>query len=122
MGQRNAPKYPRTARLKQLIREIVAEEIERLDDSRLDLIAVTEVVVDREIQQAVVYYDSLRGPEGDDEVQEALQEHRRRLQGAIGRQSRMKRTPHLVFRPDDVAREAERIEGILRGFDTDEGE
>ena len=42
-----------------------------------------------------------------------------RLQGAIGRQTRLKRTPHLVFRPDDVDRGADRIEGILRDLNDD---
>jgi ribosome-binding factor A len=116
MGQRNAPRYPRTARVNELIREVVAESLADLDDDRIELIAVTQVVVDRELHQAVVYYDSLRGPEADDEVQEALAEHRVKLQAAIGRQTRLKRTPHLVFRADDVARGAERIEGIIRDF------
>ena len=43
---RNAPRYPRTARLNELVREIVAEELERLDDDRLELVAVTSVHVD----------------------------------------------------------------------------
>ena len=120
MGQRNAPRYPRTARLNELIREIVAEGLAEADDSRLELLAVTQVVADRELTQAVVYYDSLRGPEADPEVQEALAEHRVRLQAAIGRQTRLKRTPHLVFRADDVERGAARIEGIIRGFNDDD--
>lgn len=119
MARGNAPRYPRTARLNELIREIVAEEIERIDDSRLELIAVTQVNVDRELHQAIVYYDSLTGPEADAEVEAALAEHRKRLQGAIGRQTRLKRTPQLVFRADDVARGAARIEGILRDLNDD---
>src|SRR5687768_13285529 len=31
---RNARRYPRTARLKELLRQIVADEIERIDDER----------------------------------------------------------------------------------------
>ena len=117
MGQRNAPRYPRTARVNELVREVVAEGLTEADDSRLELVAITQVVVDRELQQAIVYYDSLRGPEADAEVGEALAEHRVRLQAAIGRQTRLKRTPHLVFRVDDVERGADRIEGIIRSFD-----
>jgi ribosome-binding factor A len=120
MGQRNQPRYPRTARVNELIREIVAEALSEIDDERLELIAITQVAVDRELHQAVVYYDSLRGPEDDAEIDEAFGEHRARLQSAIGRQARLKRTPHLVFRADDVERGAERIEGIIRNFDHDE--
>jgi ribosome-binding factor A len=43
-----------------------------------------------------------------------LEGHRRRIQNSINRQLRVKKTPVLVFRPDDVIRSAERIEGILR--------
>ena len=117
MAQRNGPRYPRTARVNELIREIVADQLAELDDSRLELVAITQVVVDRDLHQGVVYYDSLTGPDTDEEVQAALGEHRVRLQAAIGRQARLRRTPHLVFRADDVERGAARIEGILRDLD-----
>ena len=32
--------YPRTARLNQLVQQIVAEELERIDDERLTLVTV----------------------------------------------------------------------------------
>jgi len=47
-------------------------------------------------------------------VLDALAGHRRRLQAAIGRQIHARKTPVLVFRPDEVIRSAERIEEILR--------
>lgn len=118
MAQRNAPRYPRTARVSELVREIVAEELSELDDSRFDMVAITQVVVDREIHQAVVYYDSFTGADADEDVQAAFDENRVRLQAAIGRQARLRRTPQLVFRADDVERGAARIEGILRDLDT----
>jgi ribosome-binding factor A len=107
-------RYPRTARLNELVREIVAEELERLDDDRLELVAVTQVVVESDLRHAVVYFDSLAGADGDDDVLAAFGDHRVRLQSAIARQARMKRTPELAFRPDDVERGADRVEGILR--------
>jgi ribosome-binding factor A len=113
MANRGASRYPRTARVGELLREIVAEELTRLDDSRLDLVAITKVTVDRELEKAVVYFDTLAGPEDDAEVVGALDEHRVRIQAAVGRQARLRRTPHLVFRPDEVTRGAERIDGIL---------
>jgi len=45
---------------------------------------------------------------------QAFSDHRKRLQGAIGKQVRAKKTPILSFRPDEVIRSAERIEKILR--------
>jgi ribosome-binding factor A len=118
--KRNQPRYPRTARVNELLREIVAEELERIDDERLEMVAVTSVIVEPGLKHAVVYFDSLAGEEADAEVLGAFGEHRRRLQGAVGRQARLKHTPELRFEPDDVERGAARVEGILRGFDPDD--
>jgi ribosome-binding factor A len=109
-----ARQYPRTARLNELVREIVAEEIERIGDERLELLAVTAVTVEPDMRHAVVFYDSLHGADDDEEVQAALGEHRVRLQRAIGRQARIKRTPELAFRADEAVRTAARLEEIMR--------
>lgn len=106
--------YPRTARLNELLREILADELERIDDDRLELATVTSVSVDRDLQQAVVFFDCLDGADGDAETIEALGAHRVRLQAAIGRQARVRRVPTLSFRPDPAVRGGERIDGMLR--------
>jgi ribosome-binding factor A len=114
--------YPRTARLNQLVHEIVAEEIERIDDERLGFFTVAGVEVEPDMRRAVVWYTTLddSDSDGDEEVAEALEQHRARLQSAIGRQARTKRTPELSFRPDTVIRQAQRVEQILRDIG-DEG-
>jgi ribosome-binding factor A len=122
MAQRNGgARYPRTARVNELVREIVAEELARIDDTRLELVAVTQVAVDRDLERAMVYFDVLGGADDDEVVLGVLAEHRARLQGAIGRQARLRRTPQLQFQADDVARGAARIESIIRGFHDEEG-
>jgi len=113
--------YPRTARLNQLFQEILAEELERHDDNRLDLVTIMSVQVDADLSRALVYYDTLGGPDDDDDVQEALSEARSWLQRAIAQQARVKRTPELVFRPDDVSRGAARVEEVLRGLHQRDG-
>jgi len=114
--------YPRTARLNQLVHEIVAEEIERIDDERLGFFTVAGVEVEPDMRRAVVWYTTLDDgdSDGDEEVAEALEQHRARLQSAIGRQARTKRTPELSFRLDTVIRQAQRVEQILRDIG-DEG-
>ena len=106
--------YPRTVRLNHLFQEILAEELERHDDDRLDMVTIMSVDCDADLGRAVVYYDSLGGVDDDEEVLEALAEIRPRLQRSIARQARVKRTPELVFRPDDVSRGAARLEEVLR--------
>ena len=110
-GQRH---YPRAARVNELLREILADELERIDDDRLELVTVTGVEVEPDLRHATMFYDSLQGVEGDPVVLEALGEERHRLQGAIGRQARLKRTPELAFEPDPAVRAAQRVEEVLR--------
>lgn len=112
--------YPRTARLNRLFQEILAEELELIDDDRLEMVTIMSVDVDGDLRRAVVYYDTLDGADDDVEVQAGLDESRYRLQGAIGRQARVKHTPELVFRPDDVARSAARLEEVLRSINDDD--
>lgn len=122
MSRPPARHYPRTARLNHLVHEIVADEMERIDDARLDLVTVIRVTVERDMRHAVVYFDTLGGPDEDDRAQAALAVHRIRLQSAIGSQARIKRVPELTFRPDEVERSAARIEEILTELRRQEGE
>jgi ribosome-binding factor A len=113
--------YPRTARLNELIRQIVAEEVELIDDERLNLATVVAVEVEPDLRHGLVYVSSVTGEEDDAAVVEALKEHRHTVQAAIGRQARFKRVPELEFRPDEVTRGAARIEKILREIHVDDG-
>ena len=112
--------YPRTARLNRLFQEILAEQLELIDDDRLEMVTIMSVDCEADLRHATVYYDTLAGEDDDEQVLEALGEVRHRLQGAIGRQARVKRTPELIFKPDDVARGAARIEEVFRSLHDDE--
>ena len=104
--------YARMARVNELCREILADELERIDDERIELVTVTHVAVDPDLRRATVSYSRLDRDVA--EAGEALLALRPRLQGAIGRQARLKRTPELRFVVDDVLLRAERIEDLLR--------
>ena len=106
--------YPRTARLNTLVRDILARELGRIDDERLEFVTLTSVVVDGDLKKAVAYYDHSRGDDADEEVAEAFTEHRARLQRAIGREAHIKRTPETRFELDGVLRSAQHIEEVIR--------
>ena len=110
-------RYERTARVNEVVREVLAEELERLSDAELGFITVTGVEVTPDLRQATVYYSALtlgasEGAETD--TAKALLDVKARLQSVIGRQVRMKYTPHLVFREDPAMRTGERVDEILR--------
>ena len=99
------------ARVNALLHEVLAEEVERLadGDERLRLLTVTDVACEADLRHAVVFLASL-----PPEAAEALEEHRRGLQSALGAQVRLKRTPALSFAADPAVAAGERIEEAIR--------
>ncbi len=79
-GKRNSrsstPKYSRSARVSTTLQEIIADELVRIDDERLTFVTVTGIDVDPELNRAIVFFDSLAGEEGDEEILEAFADHR----------------------------------------------
>ncbi len=110
-SQYTASPYPRTARVNEVLRQVVAEEIERLADAdeRLRLLTVTAVESSADLRNATVFMGSI-GPE----AAEALEERRTQLQRHVGRQVRMKRTPRLQFSPDPAVSAGAAVEAVLR--------
>ncbi len=104
----------RTARLSETLREVIADELAKIDDDRLGFVTITSVDVDSEMNRGIVFYDSMQGVDGDELILEALNDHRKRLQSVIADQVRARRTPVLQFRPDDAIRAAQRIDEVLR--------
>jgi ribosome-binding factor A len=103
--------YPRVARVNEVLRQVLAEAIERLadHDERLDLLTVTGVSADPDFARAIVLFASL-----SDDARVALGEVRPRLQALIAGQVRLKRTPLLVFAVDPAVATGNRIEDVLR--------
>ena len=116
--------YARTDRVAEVIREIVAPEIERIGDERLDMVTVTAVQVDGSLEHATVYYSAMSA-EADgraDDVEEALEDIRWRIQKLINREMRTRKTPQISFEADTVLASALRIDEILRDISEHEGD
>lgn len=117
---RSARDYPRTARVNELLREILGDTLEVIDDDRTENVTITAVETEPDLRHATVFFDTLEGGDADDAAVAVLMELRVRLQGAIARQARLKRTPELAFRPDPAVRGGERIDEILRHLRRDQ--
>lgn len=108
-GRASPARYPRTHRLNEVLREVLAEEIERLEESGRDLLTVTGVSVEPDLRNAVVWMASL-----SEEAEARLEASRIALQAAVARQTRMKRTPRLSFRVDPAVVAGAAVEDALR--------
>ena len=76
--RRSGQNYERTDRVSGLVKEIVAGELERIDDSRLFLVSITGVDVDRELANATVWFH-ISDEEDLEVVADALEQHRQML-------------------------------------------
>jgi ribosome-binding factor A len=113
MNRRGGREFERSARVGQLMREILAVEIDNIDDPRLFSAAITGVDVDNELEKAVIYFDA-------DDAEESLvafEEHVGRLRKAVSEQARIRRTPRLEFKLDGAVGGGGRIEDILAGLE-----
>ncbi len=116
----NSHRFERTDRVAQLVRNVVASEMECLDEA-FGGVVVTGVDVDREFMAAVVHYD-LRDADQADAVAASFSEHQHRFQRMLGDQASMRRTPALRFRRDMSIVAADRIEQLLAGLSAEQGE
>ena len=113
----NRQQFQRTDRVSEIVREVVALELERLGDERLELVTVTGVKVDNELSVAKVFYSALTAEDEGrgDLVAQALEDTRWRIQRAVNATVRARRSPQIVFQPDEVLRNAMHIDDLLAG-------
>jgi ribosome-binding factor A len=109
--------FSRTDRIAERIREIVATELERLGGEDLELVTITDVRVDNELARAEVFYSALTATEEGraDNLADAFEEVRWRIQQVINRNVRARRTPQIEFVPDAVLSSALRIDDLIAG-------
>lgn len=109
----------RMLRVNSTLREVLADEIERMNDTRLEFVSVTAVNTAPNLRHAVVYIDVL-GEESHQPALAALRGAAKRLQSVIGAEVRMKYTPTLEFAVDPAITGGARIEKILRDLRAEE--
>ena len=107
-------RYPRTARVNELVREVLADELERMEDPRLGLTTITGVEVSADLRHANVFYSVLGSDEQHASTAAALESAKKHLRQTLGREARLKYLPDLHFREDPGLEQGLRIEAILR--------
>jgi ribosome-binding factor A len=110
----SARRYPRTARLNESVLEVLAEELERMSDPRLELVTLTEADVSRDLAHAKIYYSAMAATADPEATAAALVSAAPHFQRVLGRELRIRQVPRLVFKLDPGIVAGQRIEEILR--------
>ena len=95
---------------------MIAEELERIDDSELGLISISAVNVDNELTKAKICLSVLN--EDTDLVLTRMNFHKGKFRKAIGGQARIRWVPELVFSIDQAIATGGRIDEILSEIET----
>jgi len=117
-------KRPRTSRMRkvnELMREVIAEEMNKLKDPRLGFVTVTDVRTAPDLRRATVYF-SVLDPDDAKGTLEALQSSHHRIQRAIANQAHLKYTPVLTFQLDDALERGLRISQLLHDLEVEADE
>ena len=114
--------YARTDRLRSLLLEILAEQLENIDDPQLGFAFFSAVEVDKDLNRAHVFFSSLDWGDATGEAlrqaqadtAQALSEHKGSFRRAMAKQAHLRRIPELVFLPDESFQHGAHIEETLR--------
>jgi ribosome-binding factor A len=107
------PQGGRSERVAEEIREVLAEEIQKLKDPRVGFVTVTGVKVAPDLRRACAYYTSYGDDAAKAATRAALRSARAHLRSAIGRQVRLKFLPELEFEVDASIEQGERIDRLI---------
>lgn len=115
-------KSPRMRKVNELVREVVADAVMDLKDPRIGFLTITGAETSPDLRHAVVYYSVLGSEEEKTDTAEALESARSRIQGVLGRETRMRYTPVLEFAVDPSIDEGLRITQILADLEESESQ
>ena len=115
-------KSPRMRKVNELVREVVADAVTDLKDPRIGFLTITGAETSPDLRHAVVYYSVLGSDEEKADTAIALDSARARIQGVLGRETRMRYTPVLDFKVDPSIDEGLRITRILADLDNGEAQ
>jgi len=110
----------RLDRVAEELREVLAEEIQRLKDPRVGFVTVTGVQVTPDLRKARVFYTVLGEDRDRNATRAALRSARSHLRASLGREVRIKFVPELEFREDEGADRGQRVEELLAEWHREE--
>jgi ribosome-binding factor A len=104
----------RARRMAKRVAAIVATELEHsVKDPRLAMVTVTSATVTPDLRDAVVFYTVYGGQDEIDGTAAALASATGVLRSAVGKQTGVKFTPTLSFRPDTLPETSSHMEELL---------
>jgi len=103
----------RMRRVNESVRAVVAEALGDLQDPRIGLVTVTGVSVSPDLREATVYVSVLGNEKKRTATLAGLESAHAVVQARLGRELRLKRTPHLTFEYDPSVEHGVRMTKLI---------
>ncbi len=103
----------RMRRVNESVRAVVAEGVRELKDPRIGLVTVTAVAVTPDLREATVFVSVLGSERARRRTLDGLASAHGVLQGKIGRELSLRRTPTLTFAYDDAVERGVRMTKLI---------
>jgi len=105
--------YPRSERVRAQIKQVLADEIERLRDPGLGFATITDVTLTPDLRRATAYYTVLGEDVEIAATHDALKRATKHLRAAVAKQVRLRYVPELELVPDPVPERAHRVDELI---------
>lgn len=98
-----------------LVKRELAEVLAEAKDPRIEFLTLMDLKLSPDLRHATVFI-SLLHEEDEADVLEVLQAHQGHFRSELAKRLRLKRTPELAFRIDELAKHAQRIDQLAQQF------
>lgn len=105
--------YPRAARVREALKEVLAAEVERLKDPGVGFVTLTDVTITPDLRNAKVFYTVFGGDTERAATRDGLRRATKHLRSVVAREVRLRFVPTIEFVEDPVPERARRLEGLL---------
>ena len=110
------------SRVNSLIHQVLADEIEELDDDDLELCTITGVSISPDLRHGDVFISVLGDPSRKDIALKALEKYRGKLKKKLGQEITLKYMPDIHFKFDPSIEEGQKIESLIKRANSHKGE
>jgi len=114
--------YPRAARVREAIKEVLAAQVERLKDPGVGFVTITDVTVSPDLRTAKAFYTVYGSDVERAATRDALRRATKYLRTAVAHEVRLRIAPTLEFVEDPVPERNERLDRIFDDIAARSGE
>jgi len=112
----------RQKRVADRLQAVISELIQReMNDPRLELVTVTRVNIDRELEYANVFVCTVGDESRQAEVLNVLRGAHGFIRREVGRRVQLRRTPEVIFHWDVAPEKGEQVEQLLDQLRAEQG-